>query len=137
MTKVHGKRYAYKFDFHGLMAACQAQAQGPDTAGTMMAYSKYHSHLAPPGPYHPYHSQLHNSYAVAAATSGPIPGGEPSTSAPTSSVKLAGLASPTASSTSGLSTTSTAISPVSPIFPTGPYWPYSPQSPFDPRPPTF
>lgn len=27
MTKVHGKRYAYKFDFHGLMAACQAQAQ--------------------------------------------------------------------------------------------------------------
>lgn len=28
MSKVHGKRYAYKFDFHGLMAACQAQAQG-------------------------------------------------------------------------------------------------------------
>ncbi|XP_011310389.1 DNA-binding protein D-ETS-6-like [Fopius arisanus] len=26
MTKVHGKRYAYKFDFHGLMLACQAQA---------------------------------------------------------------------------------------------------------------
>ncbi|KAK2583289.1 hypothetical protein KPH14_009293 [Odynerus spinipes] len=26
MTKVHGKRYAYKFDFHGLMMACQAQA---------------------------------------------------------------------------------------------------------------
>ncbi|XP_014610225.1 PREDICTED: DNA-binding protein D-ETS-6-like [Polistes canadensis] len=26
MTKVHGKRYAYKFDFHGLMIACQAQA---------------------------------------------------------------------------------------------------------------
>jgi len=30
MTKVHGKRYAYKFDFHALMAACQAQ--GPDTS---------------------------------------------------------------------------------------------------------
>lgn len=27
MSKVHGKRYAYKFDFHGLMAACQAQFQ--------------------------------------------------------------------------------------------------------------
>ncbi|XP_049536981.1 DNA-binding protein D-ETS-6-like [Anopheles darlingi] len=27
MTKVQGKRYTYKFDFHGLMAACQAQAQ--------------------------------------------------------------------------------------------------------------
>lgn len=23
MTKVHGKRYAYKFDFHGLTQACQ------------------------------------------------------------------------------------------------------------------
>ena len=23
MTKVHGKRYAYKFDFHGLAQACQ------------------------------------------------------------------------------------------------------------------
>lgn len=25
MTKVHGKRYAYKFDFHGLMMTCQSQ----------------------------------------------------------------------------------------------------------------
>ncbi|XP_049282722.1 DNA-binding protein D-ETS-6-like isoform X2 [Anopheles funestus] len=31
MTKVQGKRYTYKFDFHGLMAACQAQAQLTDT----------------------------------------------------------------------------------------------------------
>ncbi|CAA9998672.1 unnamed protein product [Nesidiocoris tenuis] len=31
MKKVHGKRYAYKFDFHGLMAACQAQAQNGAT----------------------------------------------------------------------------------------------------------
>ncbi|KAK6636348.1 hypothetical protein RUM43_010008 [Polyplax serrata] len=42
MTKVHGKRYAYKFDFHGLMLACQAQAQGTNTDPTM-AYAKYHS----------------------------------------------------------------------------------------------
>lgn len=43
MTKVHGKRYAYKFDFHGLMAACQAQAQGTDPTTSMLAstYSKY------------------------------------------------------------------------------------------------
>ncbi|CAH0559911.1 unnamed protein product [Brassicogethes aeneus] len=42
MSKVHGKRYAYKFDFHGLMAACQAQAQGQ---GEMMpAYHKYQPH---------------------------------------------------------------------------------------------
>ena len=26
MTKVHGKRYAYKFDFHGLAAATQPAA---------------------------------------------------------------------------------------------------------------
>uniref|UniRef100_A0A182T5W5 ETS domain-containing protein n=1 Tax=Anopheles maculatus TaxID=74869 RepID=A0A182T5W5_9DIPT len=36
MTKVQGKRYTYKFDFHGLMAACQAQAQLTDT-GTSSA----------------------------------------------------------------------------------------------------
>nr|XP_022906876.1 transcriptional regulator Erg-like [Onthophagus taurus] len=41
MSKVHGKRYAYKFDFHGLMAACQAQAQGQtDIPG----YQKYQPH---------------------------------------------------------------------------------------------
>lgn len=42
MSKVHGKRYAYKFDFHGLMAACQAQAQGQ---GDMVpGYHKYQPH---------------------------------------------------------------------------------------------
>uniref|UniRef100_A0A182QYI3 ETS domain-containing protein n=1 Tax=Anopheles farauti TaxID=69004 RepID=A0A182QYI3_9DIPT len=34
MTKVQGKRYTYKFDFHGLMAACQAQAQLTDSASS-------------------------------------------------------------------------------------------------------
>ena len=29
MTKVHGKRYAYKFDFQGLAAATQPAAQDP------------------------------------------------------------------------------------------------------------
>ncbi|XP_068085345.1 DNA-binding protein D-ETS-6-like [Anabrus simplex] len=42
MTKVHGKRYAYKFDFHGLMAACQAQAQGSSSSSE--PYTKYHPH---------------------------------------------------------------------------------------------
>lgn len=41
MSKVHGKRYAYKFDFHGLMAACQAQAQGQ---GDITGYHKYQTH---------------------------------------------------------------------------------------------
>ncbi|XP_055921367.1 DNA-binding protein D-ETS-6 [Eupeodes corollae] len=44
MTKVHGKRYAYKFDFHGLMAACQAQAQGCDTAAAYSSYKHLHHH---------------------------------------------------------------------------------------------
>ncbi|XP_062549232.1 transcriptional regulator ERG homolog isoform X2 [Armigeres subalbatus] len=46
MTKVHGKRYAYKFDFHGLMAACQAQAQLTEPSTSCMispSYSKYSS----------------------------------------------------------------------------------------------
>lgn len=45
MSKVHGKRYAYKFDFHGLMAACQAQFQGP--GGEIAAgHYKYQTHQA-------------------------------------------------------------------------------------------
>lgn len=41
MSKVHGKRYAYKFDFHGLMVACQTQAQGQ---GDISGYHKYQTH---------------------------------------------------------------------------------------------
>ncbi|XP_031617176.1 ETS domain-containing transcription factor ets-5 isoform X2 [Contarinia nasturtii] len=41
MTKVHGKRYAYKFDFHGLMAACQQQAQGGDPTASMLQAANY------------------------------------------------------------------------------------------------
>ncbi|XP_058447745.1 DNA-binding protein D-ETS-6-like [Malaya genurostris] len=50
MTKVHGKRYAYKFDFHGLMAACQAQAQLTEPGASCMispSYNKYSSHVDP------------------------------------------------------------------------------------------
>ncbi|XP_050508900.1 ETS domain-containing transcription factor ets-5-like [Diabrotica virgifera virgifera] len=42
MSKVHGKRYAYKFDFQGLMAACQAQAQGQ--GDVLPTYQKYQPH---------------------------------------------------------------------------------------------
>lgn len=44
MTKVHGKRYAYKFDFHGLMAACQQQAQGSDPTASMLSAASYSRH---------------------------------------------------------------------------------------------
>ncbi|KAM4608909.1 LOW QUALITY PROTEIN: protein FEV [Polymixia lowei] len=40
MTKVHGKRYAYKFDFHGLAQVCQ-----PST--TEQAIYKFQSNFAP------------------------------------------------------------------------------------------
>jgi hypothetical protein len=42
MSKVHGKRYAYKFDFHGLMAACHSNAQSDPT--NLMS-SNYHTRL--------------------------------------------------------------------------------------------
>ncbi|XP_075225580.1 uncharacterized protein LOC142326769 [Lycorma delicatula] len=58
MTKVHGKRYAYKFDFHGLMAACQAQAQV--SAGPPDSYKYHHQSAADIGAAfysaHPHHS---------------------------------------------------------------------------------
>lgn len=44
MTKVHGKRYAYKFDFNGLMAACQQQAQGGDPTVNMLSSANYTHH---------------------------------------------------------------------------------------------
>uniref|UniRef100_A0A8D8R274 DNA-binding protein D-ETS-6 n=1 Tax=Cacopsylla melanoneura TaxID=428564 RepID=A0A8D8R274_9HEMI len=48
MTKVHGKRYAYRFDFQGLMLACQAQSQ----ANTSDAYKLHQAttSAAPAGP---------------------------------------------------------------------------------------
>uniref|UniRef100_A0A1A9WKY6 ETS domain-containing protein n=1 Tax=Glossina brevipalpis TaxID=37001 RepID=A0A1A9WKY6_9MUSC len=55
MTKVHGKRYAYKFDFHGLMAACQTQAQSCDPATNMLAGYKI-SHPQ----HHPHHPHAHH-----------------------------------------------------------------------------
>ena len=47
MTKVHGKRYAYKFDFVGL-----AQAMQPSTADSHHSY-KYQSELFLPTYHHP------------------------------------------------------------------------------------
>ncbi|XP_015117976.1 DNA-binding protein D-ETS-6 [Diachasma alloeum] len=45
MTKVHGKRYAYKFDFHGLMVACQAQAGITlDSSTPLRGSASCHSH---------------------------------------------------------------------------------------------
>ncbi|GLH09795.1 DNA-binding protein D-ETS-6, partial [Gryllus bimaculatus] len=62
MTKVHGKRYAYKFDFHGLMAACQAQVQGSGCGGDAFAKLHHQGELSPP--LYPVHA------AAAAAAAG-------------------------------------------------------------------
>lgn len=46
MTKVHGKRYAYKFDFHGLAAATQPNHSEPCSykyPGDLLMATGYHS----------------------------------------------------------------------------------------------
>ncbi|XP_029162133.1 transcriptional regulator ERG-like [Nylanderia fulva] len=59
MTKVHGKRYAYKFDFHGLMMACQSQA------GIMTLEASTSSRLTNSN-CHPHHQahRTHRLYSV-------------------------------------------------------------------------
>nr|XP_034196167.1 DNA-binding protein D-ETS-6-like [Osmia lignaria] len=62
MTKVHGKRYAYKFDFHGLMMACQAQA-----GVTLETSSSSRSTGTNCHPHHSHHA--HHLYPTGASNS--------------------------------------------------------------------
>ncbi|XP_073821097.1 uncharacterized protein [Musca autumnalis] len=64
MTKVHGKRYAYKFDFHGLMIACQTQAQGCDASAAIGMFGPYKV----PHHHHPYSPQQHPIHPSASCT---------------------------------------------------------------------
>ena len=65
MTKVHGKRYAYKFDFQGLAAATQpTTADNYKSAGYGSAELAFHMH-APA--YHHHHHHHHNAAAAAVA----------------------------------------------------------------------
>ncbi|XP_029432588.1 retroviral integration site protein Fli-1 homolog isoform X2 [Rhinatrema bivittatum] len=52
MTKVHGKRYAYKFDFQGIAQAQQTHPSDP-------TLYKYHSDLQFMSPYHHQHQHQH------------------------------------------------------------------------------
>ena len=71
MTKVHGKRYAYKFDFHAIMQACQIQY--PDSSSSYRYAADFNSLLA-------HHS---NSYAAAAASGySKLPGLPPASASP-------------------------------------------------------
>ena len=106
MTKVHGKRYAYKFDFHGLMAACQQQAQGGDPTANMLSAANYKYH-------HQYHPQQSDIPTTIPNTY------NPSTSSSTSTTHQIVKPSPAPPT----------------LFSPSPYWPYSPPSlpSFDPR----
>lgn len=58
MTKVHGKRYVYKFNFDGLLLACQQQAAGPadPTNSLMPGYLPVYHH-----PLHHHHHHLNHT----------------------------------------------------------------------------
>ncbi|XP_059485216.1 DNA-binding protein D-ETS-6-like [Neocloeon triangulifer] len=80
MSKVHGKRYAYKFDFTGLMQACQAQ-NGEGSSG---AASPYKSPPGYPGELSSLFGSPHTSYHLAEChgklSSGPVVTGATPTS---------------------------------------------------------
>ncbi|XP_058977351.1 DNA-binding protein D-ETS-6 isoform X2 [Musca domestica] len=159
MTKVHGKRYAYKFDFHGLMIACQSQAQGCDassTIGMLGAYKVPHHQHHPPYPaqqslIHPSTSntQVHihatpSSTHVDHTTSSP-PGSSMGFSPPTAEVitthtvpnTLTGFVHPnrTLEETESPDTPSSPpVPPVPSLNSRSPYWSYCSSS-FEPRSP--
>lgn len=122
MSKVHGKRYAYKFDFHGLMAACHSQAH-TDPTNSMLP--KYHPHLL----------MTSNEFAQYANTSA---SSSSNSSIPSTNSGLAGTSFKplqTSSMSTIIPTTSSTISqPISsPESRSNLFWPYSP---FDSRPPS-
>jgi ETS-type family, other len=128
MTKVHGKRYAYKFDFHGLMAACHAQAQGCDVSPPSMLSPKYHPHLL-----------MSNDFSNYASTS--MSSAMPSTSTNQLSQSFKPLSpsllspslpppTPSSTSTSSSSTSQTPTTTPSSLTERSHIWPYLPPSSF-------
>lgn len=121
MTKVHGKRYAYKFDFHGLMAACHSQAQGSGCDATNSMIPKYHPHLL----------MTSNDFGNYASTSG-------NTSVASTNSNSIGSSFKPLQPSNVLPTTSVVSQPVTSSVITSPdrsniFWPYTP---FDSRPPS-
>lgn len=118
MTKVHGKRYAYKFDFHGLMAACHAQAQGGcEPSGSMLPK------------YHPHHLLMSNEFTNYASTSTAIPSSSTNQLSPSTSTSFKPLQStilPTTTSPSSSSQTQNTTTAVDRSH----LWPYLPPSSF-------
>ena len=74
MTKVHGKRYAYKFDFHGLAQACQPNSgdhhhHHPHHHPGAGSYKYHQSELSllSPSAYHHHATKHLNSYLTGRA----------------------------------------------------------------------
>jgi hypothetical protein len=128
MTKVHGKRYAYKFDFHGLMAACHSQAQGCDPSNSMIP--KYHPH------HHLLMSNEFSNYATSSAgLSSSSNSGGTSFKPIQPTVTSASVLQPPSTSSAQQSTTTNASAIPTTTDRSGIFWPYSPT--FDPRSPNF
>ncbi|XP_037928309.1 DNA-binding protein D-ETS-6-like [Teleopsis dalmanni] len=160
MTKVHGKRYAYKFDFNSLMAACQAQAH--DTTATMLSSYKHHHHNHPINPTYSTHQHLHSPSSTTSSSFGiPSPSSSSMSSVmhsmcPTNTNFLiqptTSIAPPSASATApppppmppmpttttttntNKTTTTTNNTSSSSTMLARTYWPYSPPQAFEPRP---
>lgn len=109
MTKVHGKRYAYKFDFHGLMDACRAQAQLAEPTGTGYRYSPHQIDSYGAGP--------SESSSSPARSFGTTSGGA---AASPESVGSSGSSTTTTTATSHIPTSGSARPPM-PMLPS--YWP--------------
>lgn len=145
MTKVHGKRYAYKFDFHGLIAACHQQTQGLDATANMIqtANYKYNNSTNLNMPCDLSLSTIYNtSISTTTPTTSMAPGMQSSTSLsaggqPILTTSLPSLMSATASSTAITASTSANVqSSIPKSMPNtsnpstiagsyqSPYWPY-------------
>ncbi|CAG2159701.1 unnamed protein product [Oppiella nova] len=65
MTKVHGKRYAYKFDFQGLAQATQPTAADPSAYKAAYQSADLFMHPPPGYPHHPGSAAKHLNFAAA------------------------------------------------------------------------
>lgn len=132
MSKVSGKRYAYRFDFHGLMAACQNQGQGGDPTSSAMisaatCYNKYPNfqHETPANVSSLYsNTQLAGNIGIAGSSST----NPHSTNLLNSNVKLPHHST----STTNLPSTSSASTSSAHLGSTSSYWTYGQ---FESRPP--
>lgn len=97
MTKVHGKRYAYKFDFHGLMAACQQQAQGSDPTTSMLSAANYGRSLSCELNTHPTLSLIPTMSSPSIPTPTTLISQPPSTSTPTTAASSPPIIRPSVS----------------------------------------